>query len=183
LLSQLRYIDRDNWHEIERQYIFEALVPFVPERPLDFFVYNHGSTNEGFITSIIEDANSLAEHKIVTTLKRRKVLLLTSDELCRDLIYPDVTIAKVYSIKPEHKKQEWYKLLVADQHPLYVYLPDNITGEECYIHMASATTIGKNMLIQKKCLIPGDRMELVEQRHQECIDLGVIKITEDEATG
>ncbi|WP_410514711.1 PemK-like protein [Paenibacillus sp. BR2-3] len=174
-MDGLKFSDYDEWSGIQKQNIFEAWVPFVPDRPLDFFVHNEGSENEGFITSIINDTSKLSTHNVVIPLKRRKVVILTSDKLCADIYYPDVLVAKIVTIKDHHCTQDWYKLLLADKHSLFVRLPKEITGEESYINMAQVTSIGKKLLIQKKYILPAERMQLVERRHKECIDLGVIK--------
>ncbi|WP_237690735.1 PemK-like protein [Paenibacillus caui] len=180
-MEGLKYSDYDQWSEISKQYIFEAWVPFVPDRPLDFFVHNEGSVTEGFITSVIDDRTVYSIHKAVIPLKRRKVVILTADSLCKDKYYPDILVAKIVSIKDHHRDQEWYKLLVQDKHALFVHLPAEITGEESYINMAQVTSIGKKLLIEKKNILSAGRMQLVERRHKECIDLGVIKTEIEEA--
>jgi len=176
VLSRLHFSDYDNWKDIEKQYIFEAWVPFVSDRPLQFFVPREGCEKEGFLTDIIDDNTPSSQHQIVSDLKRRKVVVLTSDELSKSLTFPDVLVAKIITVKEHHRQQDWYRLLLRDEHPLAVYLPKSITGEECYINMAQITTIGKKLLIEKQQLLPADRMEIVEQRYEEIADLGVIKL-------
>lgn len=183
LMSKLYFSDYDNWPTIQKQYIYEAWVPFVTDRPLNFFINNHGSEKEGFLTEFIEDNSISSEHRVLVTLKRRKVLILSSDEQAQNKIQPDVLMAKIVTIKPIQRLQDWYKALIKDEHALFVYLPKEITGEEAYINMTQVTTIGKKLLIQKKNLLTADRMELVEKRHMECIDLGVIKPDAEIAVG
>ncbi|MGG4105252.1 PemK-like protein [Paenibacillus lautus] len=176
------FSDYDKWSEISKQSIFEAWVPYVSDRPLQFFIPKHGSDNEGYLTDVIADSTNESEHKIVTELKRRRVLILTSDELCKSKTFPDILVAKIVSIKERHREQNWYKNhLVNDTHPLYVHLGKDVTGEESYINLAQPMTIGKKMLIQNYNKVLGpDRMALVEDRYARLVSLGVIK-TADQA--
>jgi mRNA-degrading endonuclease toxin of MazEF toxin-antitoxin module len=177
-LSDLRYTDKRNWKEIERQRVFEALLPYVPERPIEFFVPDPSEPNKGTICKHFGDTQGAAEQKVVLTLKRRKVLILSSDENCQSQYQTDVTVAKVSSISEKQKSTKMYQLLVSDRHPLFAYLPKDVTGVESYVDLSSVTTIGKSMLLSKKVLIPAERMQLVNQRLEECIALGIVK--EDE---
>lgn len=107
--------------------------------------------------------------------QRRKVIVLSSDDYSKNIHIQDILIAKIVTIKSNHREQNWYKLLIEDKHPLFVHLPEGITGEESYVNLAQVTSIGKKMLINKRLLLPEDRMQLVENRLNDFIDLGVIK--------
>src|SRR5690606_1971483 len=112
----------DNWSEITKQSIFEAWVPYVSDRPLDFFVPRSDDGKEGVITNVIDDRTPLSEHRIVNTMKRRKVIILTSDELCQNYMISDVLVAKIISVKVHQRNQDFYKkYLINDIHPLYVH--------------------------------------------------------------
>lgn len=179
----MRYTNPDNWNEIERQYIFEALMPYVPERPIGFFIPDSDDPEKGTLSKSYGDFSKAAEQQVVLTMKRRKVLILSSDELSQDNVFSDVTVAKIVSIKPYQRNEEWYKLLIEDKHPLFAYIPKDITGQECFVDLSTVTTIGKSMLLSRKVQIPGSRMEIVNERLEECIALGVVKRTEEEIAG
>lgn len=173
LNMKIPFSDPDNWEEIEKQSIFEAWVPFVAQRELQFYIPNPEKENHGIITGIIDDSSHDSEHFIVSKMKRRKVIVLTKDELCQDVMFPDVLVAKIISIKDKTSRP--YKLMVENKHPFFIHLPEHITGEESYINMAQVTTIGKTLLIQKQSMLPRDQMAIVEEMYAKCVDLGIIK--------
>ena len=182
-MFEMRYTEKANWKEIARQRVFEALLPFVPERPIEFFVPDPMDPNKGTISESFGDTRGAAVQKVVLTLKRRKVLILSSDEICHNNYQTDVTVAKISTISEKQKSKGMYKLLIADKHPLFAYLPAEVTGEESYVDLSSVTTIGKSMLLSDKLQIPAERMQLVNQRLEECIALGIVKedaVVEDE---
>ncbi|EJW13909.1 PemK-like protein [Paenibacillus alvei] len=173
------FSDYDKWSEICKQGIFEAWVPWVSDRPLEFFIPKHDNPKEGILTDVISDKTEESQQKIITDLKRRKVVVLTSDDQCQDTYFSDVLVAKIVSIKDHHRTQDWYKnYLLNDIHPFYVHIPANGVLKESYINIAQPMTIGKKMLIKNhNMILPADRMVLVEKRFTEMIDLGVIKVS------
>lgn len=175
------FSDPDKWSEICKQGIFEAWVPYVSDRPLNFFIPKHGSPNEGFLTDVIADNTFESSQRIVTDLKRRKVLVLTADDLCQDTYFDDILVAKIISIKDRHRQQDWYKnLLLKDKHPFYIHLPENGVIKESYINISQPMTIGKKMLIENhNIILQSNRMALVEKRYAEMVDLGLIKATDN----
>ena len=181
-MRENKFVSKKNWEQIEKQYIFEALLPFVPERPIDFFIPdpNDATKTKGTLSNSTGDFSLAAEQRVVLTLKRRKVVVLSSDENCQDTALRNVMVARIISIKPEQVGQDWYNLLVQDQHPWFAYLPKEVTGQECFVDLTSVTAVGKTMLLSKKYMVPSDRMAIVETVFQNCIDLGVIKSDEAE---
>ncbi|OME54071.1 hypothetical protein BSK59_15940 [Paenibacillus odorifer] len=175
------FSDYDKWSEICKQGIFEAWVPFVSDRPLEFFIPNHDNPKKGTLTDVISDNTQESQQRIITDLKRRKVLILTSDELCKDMMFPDVLVAKIISIKDHHRDKDWYNnLLIKDKHPFYIHIPENEIIKESYINVSQPMTIGKKMLIKNhNMILPADRMILVERRYADMVELGVIKVSED----
>lgn len=174
-MKESYFSDRDNWKKINKQCIYEAHLPYVPERPFLYFILEHGSDTKGFLSKELGESSKNSELLIVNTLKRRKVLVLSSDDLNHNTVQPDILVAKITSIKEHEKTQNFYKLIKNDQHPTYVYLPKSITGEECYVDLTSVTTIAKNLLLEYKAFLPPDRMEEVEKVFQDCLDLGIVK--------
>lgn len=184
-MSYLRYSDRSNWKDIEKQMIFEAWVPYVSDRPLDFFIpFKTDDKNppsalhkrsEGFITDIIEDNSNFSAHLVVTPLKRRKVVILSRDEVCQSYDDDEVLIAKIVSVKKWMRSLPWYSDLVNGSHQWFVHLPESETGVESYINMSQIMTIGKKMLISQHSLLDPERMKMVESRYMYSVALGLIK--------
>lgn len=128
---------------------------------------------------MIEDDSIFSSHKAVTDLKRRKVVVLSRDEVCQSQYEDDVLIAKIITIKDYHRSKPWYQDLVNGSHQWFVHLPEHITGKESYINMSQIMTIGKKMLIQKHHYLPSEQMEMVEARYVYGVQLGVIKETDE----
>lgn len=182
----LRYSDPRQWVNIEKQMIFEAWVPYVSDRPLDFFVpceikdSTYEGKRVGFLTEVIEDDSIYSTHLAVSELRRRKVVILSRDDVCQATYEDDVLIAKIITVKDHHRSKPWYEQLVEGTHQWFVHLPAEITGKESYINMSQIMTIGKKMLIQKHKLLPSEQMEMVEARYVYGVELGVIKDLDDE---
>jgi hypothetical protein len=172
------FADMDKWDEIQKQGIYEAWVPYVIDKPIDFFVPDPEKDSYGYITSVIDDNTPISEHKILTPMKRRKIVILTSDENCKNRFIPDVTILKIISIKDSVKNQDFYKkYLINDLHPFYVHLPEEITEKESYVNIVQIMTISKKLLIKNVSMMPSTRMDIIESRIADYIDLGNVKET------
>ncbi|WP_339236229.1 hypothetical protein MKX40_22210 [Paenibacillus sp. FSL R5-0517] len=179
-----KFLEQSNWSLIKRGWVFEAVVPFAGERPLDFFIPDQRNSYRGRKHSISQTGTSVAlsenfetgqsEFEIVLKVKRRKVVIISSDDLNGDNSHDDVIVAKIYSIKEHEKDEEWYHLTKAGTHPLFAYLPDAVTGKECYVDLSNTTTIHKNMLLDEKYDIT-EFMDIIEQRIEYCYQMGVYK--------
>ena len=118
--------------------IFEAVVPFVGERHLEFFIPDKncsytGKTRRGIVVAF--DSEFLRGEKVldvVLGLKARKVVNITNDKLNHDVNHDDISIAKIYGIKEEDKAEEWYQdsiygvhknMLLQEKQDISVFLP------------------------------------------------------------
>lgn len=189
-LNPFTYSDKERWKDIEKQMIFEAWVPFVSNRPLQFFVPYPKSEEEeesplhtgiikGHLTNIIGDDSTSSTHNVVSTLKRRKVVVLSRDSVCKNDYMPEIIVARIFSIKDKHREARWYPDLVSGNHEWFVHLPKHITGRESYVNMTQTMPIGKNLLIKRYGLLDSELMKMVEARYKHGIALGVIKETSD----
>lgn len=168
-----KFLDESNWSLINHGWIFEAAVPYVSERPLDFFIPNANNPDTGTVvngTKVQMQAQFLdgKEKQVVLKVKPRKVLILSNDELNHDASHYDVTVAKIYSIKDSEHSEPWYDPTVEGTHPFFVYLESSITGKECYIDLSTVTTIHKNMLLEEKLNI-SPVMESVGSKLEYCL--------------
>ncbi|WP_124118483.1 type II toxin-antitoxin system PemK/MazF family toxin [Paenibacillus xylanexedens] len=173
------FMDKSKWSLIKKGWIFEAAVPYVGERPLDFFIPDsrtpyRGKVVSGTAVALSEDFTEGGdkEYQVVLNLKPRKVVVVSNDELNADTTQRDVMVAKLYTIKRKDKSEPWYPLAVSGSHPFFVYLGQEITGRECIIDLSTITTIHKNMLLQEKLDIT-PIMPAIESKIKYCFDLGL----------
>lgn len=188
-MNPFYYSDENKWNDIEKQAIFEAWVPFIANRPLPFFIpyadegtqdIHSGKRVEGFVTNIIGDDSLNSSHLVVNKLKRRKVVVLSRDEVCQNRNMPEILVARIYSVKDYQRYAPWYEGLLNGKHEWFVHLPAEITGKESYINMTQVMPIGKNLLIQKHDMLSTYHMAEVEARYEYGVDLGVIKLDGEE---
>jgi len=167
-----KFLDKQNWSLIKRGWIFEAAMPYIPKRPLDFFIPDDDCNYRGTCVSVNEAFLTGKVHQVVLSIKPRKVVVISADVLNEDTEHFDVTVAKIYSIYEEDKTEPWYQPTVEGTHPLFAYLPKNVTGRECYIDLATATNIHKNMLLEEKMDI-SSYLPVIDNRLNYCFELGI----------
>lgn len=177
------FLNNKGWTDILRGYLYDAAMfyPSDTKRPLDFFIPDDDNDSRGTLIKDIGDFRPVqvdgkfraTEQKIIVTLKPRKVLVITNDELCQNENIEFVHIAPIMSIYDRDKSKGWYQKAVNDQHPFFVYLPKNITGRECYIDISEVASIHKSMLLRKLNRLPQERLEIVEETIIQWLDLGV----------
>lgn len=181
------YINNDNWNEIKRGFLYEAAM-FYPsdtdrESKLKFFVADEDNANRG---SIVEDIGNFnpnkvegrivnLEQRILVTLKTRKVVIISSDKMNESKEIEFVQVAPIMSISDYDKKKTWYRKTVNDRHPAFVYIPEKVTGRECYVDISEIMSIHKGMLQRRVKAVPEDRMLVIEENILECLDLGLIE--------
>ncbi len=177
-----KFLDKSKWSLIKNGWVFEAAVPYVGERPLDFFIPDvkspfRGKVVRGTSVSLTEDftTGGNKEYQVVLQLKPRKVLVLSNNELNEDLDHYDVIVAKIYQVHPDDKLSAWYELAKNGNHPFFFWLDKDITGRECVIDLSSVTTIHKNMLLEEKMDL-SPIMPAVDQKIKYCFDLGMEKV-------
>lgn len=171
-----QFLLKENWDQIQRGWIFEAVVAFTPERPLDFFVVDENDSSKG---SIVRNCGTFVPgktQKAIIELKTRKVLIISNDEISSNPHIPDVTVAPIYGIYPDTRLEPWYPDLVHNQHPYFAHLPKEVTGMECLVDLTNIISINKNMLLTKRYDI-SEKVEEVERRINYCLSLGANKQT------
>ncbi|PIH61536.1 hypothetical protein [Paenibacillus sp. LK1] len=181
-----KFLDKSNWSLIKNGWVFEAIVPYVGERPLDFFIPDNKSKFRGTTTgtrkvkgprkgtniATTENFSRGGEFEIVLTAKTRKIVVLSNDDLDNSLGHGTVMIAKIVSVDEHEKEEEWYKLTVEGSHPFFVHLDEAFTGKECFIDMASITTIHKNLLFEEKFFLGNNIMMNVTSKLDYLMNLG-----------
>lgn len=174
-----KFVDKNNWSDIKRGWIFEAVVPYTSERPLDFFIPDPSDNIKGKLQRGYGNFRPGTTQKAVIELKQRKVLILSSDENCADRLIYDVTVAPIYGIYTEDKNEEWYPKVLNGTHPFFAYLPASITGMECIVDLTNIISISKNMLLKDKYDIT-TYMDPIEKLLEYCLSLGVYKKKNEE---
>ncbi|MDP8527361.1 hypothetical protein ACFWA2_19815 [Bacillus subtilis] len=169
-----KFIHKENWSYIKRGWMHEAVVPFTAERPLNFFHEDPTDSSKGVIAKGLGSFTPGKIHKAVIELKQRKVVILSNDDHCSDTDIYDVTVAPVYGIYEDDKKENWYSLAVKDQHPFFAYLPKDITGKECVVDLTNVISISKNMLLVDKVDI-NHKMSHIESLLEKCLSLGIYR--------
>lgn len=178
------FLNPDNWKDIHRGHLYLAsfFYPSSTERPLSFFKPTHSNSSYGRITISVgnfapvkvkgKNKKSSLEQQVVVKMKPRRVLVLSSDKFNHSKQFDYVQVAPIMSIEPKDKKMPWYKQLIIDEHPTFVYLPKDITGQEAYIDMLELISIHKSSLLSKKEELPIDRMIIAEEILIDCLELG-----------
>lgn len=178
-------MDSKNWNEIKRGYFYEAALfyPSDTERPLRFFLPDVDDPSRG---SIVKDAGNFEMRKIegrlvnieqyiIVTLKTRKVVVLSNDTLNSSDEIDFVQIAPIMSVSEKDKTKQWYKKMIANNHPAFVFIPQHVTGKECYVDISEMTSIHKGMLQRRSKQVPEEYMQVIEDNILECLDLGLIE--------
>lgn len=177
------FLNKENWGNISRGFVFDAAMfyPSDTQRPLEFFVPDMDNQRYGtlvndigdFSPKMIEGRHQAVEQKVVITLKPRKVIVVTNNDLNHNGEFEYIHVAPTMSIHPKDKDKPWYQKVIKDEHPFFVYLPENITGKEAIVDISQIISIHKSMLLRKGIEIPPDRLDLIEQTIMECLDLGL----------
>lgn len=92
-----------------------------------------------------------------------------------DVDYEDISVSKIYSIKDSDKNEPRYADVLSKEHPFFVLLPKEITGQESIVDLSSVTTIHKNMLLEKKTTDVTDFLPLIDSKLEYCFKLGIHK--------
>lgn len=171
----LKFLDQSNWSEIRRGLMYEAAIPFVGKRPLDFFIPDPDNQYRGTVVGKNGDFRPSEIQQVVVRLKQRKVVVVSQDSNNTNNAIHNITVAPISSIEPHERDKEWYKLAVNGTHPFFVYLPEDITGKECFVNVSSITTIHKNLLLNSKQDL-SDYMPTVDDRLEYYLSLGAYKI-------
>lgn len=185
----IRYLDTDNWYEINRGHLFEAVIyyPSDTKRPLTFFIPDENNRSRGSVVASIGDFKAkeingrmrAVEQQAIVGLKPRKVLILSNDDFNMSAEFEFVQVAPIMSIDDKDKLKNWYTKTKNDEHPAFVYLPAEVTGRECYIDISEITSIHKSMLLSKLKALTDERLRVVEDNILECLALGFIEEQQD----
>jgi len=123
------------------------MYPSDTERPLLFFLPDEDDNEHGrlsrdrgdFSAQIVNGNRRAREQKIVMTVKPRRVIVITSDEINQSEEFEYILVAPINTIKSAEKTKDWYKSLKEDKHPIFVYCPNG--RYERYIDVSQITTI------------------------------------------
>jgi hypothetical protein len=185
----LRYLNKDNWTEIQRGFIFEAIMfyPSDTKRPLTFFIPDAGSPDKGSAVQAVGNFNAqkvngifqAVEQKAIVTLKPRKVVILSNDVLNQEEEFEFIQVAPIMSLTQRDKSKDWFKMVQNDTHPIFVYLDSSITGKECYVDLSETMSIHKGTLLRKLNEVPEPRLTVIEEHLAECLSLGYVEEEDD----
>lgn len=177
------FLDKASWGNVERGYEFEAaiLYPSDNKRPLSFFIPDvEGSTYGKIVDSIgdfkpvrIDGKSRAKEQMVVMTIKPRRVVILSSNEINQNTNFEYILVAPINTVKQFEKAKEWYQLLKEDSHPIFTYLPNG--NIERYVDLSQTVSIHKSLLLKKYGETPPERMEALESNLLQCLSLGVIE--------
>lgn len=180
------FLNTKLWKNIERGYEFEAamLFPSDTKRPLSFFIPEELGSSKGEIRNSVGDFKPIKvgekfkarEQMVVMTIKPRRVVVLSSNEINQDEYFEYILVAPINTVKPHEKEKNWYKLLKEDEHPIFTYVP-NIKGDR-YIDLSQIVSIHKSLLLRKYEEVAIERMDVLEANLLQCLSLGIIE--EDE---
>lgn len=173
--KDLKFLDEANWKHIKRGWVYEAAMPYVGQRPLDFFIPDKGNPYRGTVKGFNGDFRPSEVHQIVVSLKQRKVVVVSRDEdINQDNRIKTVNVAPIVSIEPSEHDTEWYKMAVSGEHPFFVYLPEIVTGKECIINVSNITTIHKTLLLNDKFDL-SEFLPVIDNKLEYCLQLGAYK--------
>lgn len=176
------FLAKKSWEHIERGYEFEAAMfyPSDTKRPLSFFIPESEGSTKGeiiirvgdFSPKMVEGTKRALEQKIVMTIKPRRVVILSSNEINKSKEYEYILVAPINTIKESEKTKDWYSKLKDDEHPIFTYLP-NVSLER-YVDLSQTVSIHKSLLLRKLQEVPEQRMEVIEENLLQCLSLGII---------
>lgn len=183
--NSTRYMLKSNWHEIERGHVFEAAMLYSPSdtnRPLYFFEEDAPNSTTGsvvqrtgdFAPKKIGGVYAAKQQKLVIGIKPRRVVVVSSNKINKNRDFEYIMVAPVFTIKPEDEKKAGYQKILDDDHPYFVYFPRTAAGGKLikrYIDISQLISIHKGILLEKKEIVPADRMELLEDLLIENMDL------------
>ncbi|MGE7673224.1 type II toxin-antitoxin system PemK/MazF family toxin [Lysinibacillus sp. NPDC094403] len=177
------FLNKTSWEDIERGYEYEAAIfyPSDSKRPLSFFIPDaEGSTNGKILKSIgdfqpiREDGKTYAkEQMVVMTIKPRKVVILSSNDINKNTDFEYILVAPVNTVKPHEKAKAWYDLLIKDEHPIFTYIPKG--SNDRYVDLSQIASIHKSLLLKKHGEVHPERMEVLENNLLQCLSLGIIE--------
>lgn len=169
-----KFLHVENWKDIKRGWIYEAVIPYTAERPLDFFTPDADDPNRGTVAKSNGTFNPNTVQKAIFEMKQRKICIISNDDFCQDPSIYDITVAPIYGIYEDDKKETWYEETKNDTHPFYTYLSDEYTGKECVVDLSNVMTINKTMLLKDKKDVTS-RLPQIEKCLGYCFSLGMYK--------
>src|SRR5690554_3081593 len=122
--KDVKFLEKSNWSQIKRGWIYEAIIPFIGKRPLDFFVPDPNNKYRGTIVGRTGEYKPSETQQIVVSLKQRKVIVISGNDVNSDNAFMNITVAPIFSVKDEDKGEYWYKEMIAGRHPLFLGFPE-----------------------------------------------------------
>lgn len=191
----IRFLDRDNWSEIKRGHVFDAVSYYNTDtrRPLTFFIpdetQQEGQPITGKLVESVGDFESVEidgvmkspEHKVVVGMKQRRVVVLSNNRFSQDSSYEYIYVAPIMSVHDKDRGKKWYDKMIHDDHPMNIYVPRRDDGYERYISLAQITSIHKGSLLRNVHEeIHEERLALVGSHLNYILDLGLMEPEEAE---
>ncbi|MCM3442963.1 type II toxin-antitoxin system PemK/MazF family toxin [Metabacillus halosaccharovorans] len=178
------FLTKSSWGNIERGFEFEAamLYPSDTQRPLSFFIPDEPGSNKGEIQTDIGDFSPVRvggrrpqarEQMVVMTIKPRRVVVLSNDEINQSTEFEYILVAPINTIKDEEKTRDWYNKLINDEHPIFTYLPNG--NLDRYADLSQTVSIHKSLLLRKLRPLEDPRMEVLDENLIQCLSLGIIE--------
>lgn len=191
----IRFLDRDNWNEIKRGHVFDAVSYYNTDtrRPLTFFIPDEIQQEDRPITGkLVESIGEFAsievdgvlkskEHRVVVGMKQRRVVVLSNNRFSQDNSYEYIYVAPIMSVHDKDRGKKWYSKMLIDEHPTNIYVPRHDDGYERYISLAQITSIHKGSLLRNMHEeIHDERLALVGSHLNYILDLGLMEPEEAE---
>lgn len=191
----IHFLDRDNWHEIKRGHVFDAVSFYNTDtrRPLTFFIPDEiqlegqpitGRLKESvgnFKSVEIDGVMKSQEHAVVVGMKQRRVVVLSNNRFSQDSSYEYIYVAPIMSVHEKDRGKKWYDRMIRDDHPTNIYVPRVDDGYERYISLAQITSIHKGSLLRNVHEeIHEERLALVGSHLNFILDLGLMEPEEAE---
>lgn len=195
MVELIRFLDRDNWNEIKRGHVFDAVSYYNTDtrRPLTFFIQDEtvqpGQTITGRLVESMGDFEPIElngilkspEHKVVVGMKQRRVVVLSNNRFSQDSSYEYIYVAPIMSVHEKDLGKKWYARMIQDDHPTNIYVPRQDDGYERYISLAQITSIHKGSLLRDvREKIHEERLALIGSHLNYILDLGLVESDEAE---
>jgi len=183
-----RYMDSNNWGEIERGWVFEAAMLYSPSdtyRPLSFFRPDEDNPDRG---SIVYEFGDFAPKKdpvtgeyqqeenrsVVIGIKPRKVIVLSNNIINHSKEWKYIMVAPMFRT---YEYESFFDDVISGRHPYFAYFPKVEHGTTLHRHVDVSQTISihKGVLLERKEKVPELTMELIEELLIENMSLGSIE--------
>ena len=179
-LSDFR--SKESWGNIERGTEFEAAFMF-PSDSKDPFRFYSGKIESSkgrlvnkdgdFSPRLIDGRLRAQVQQIVVSLKPRRVVVISSDDINQNDEFEYILVAPINTIKEQERNKDWYSILKDDEHPIYTYIPNE--KFERYVDLSQTASIHKSLLLKKYNKVDQERWCVLEENLLHCLSLGIFE--------